>query len=222
MNEKLSGPMIEPQSGAPKQLVVLLHGYGSDGNDLITLGSFWQQSLSEVLSDALFVAPNAPTPCDINPQGYQWFPIGPDLDKSWHEGTKIARPVISGFLQDLWAETGLEAKDTILVGFSQGAMMALDVGLRHTEPLMGIVAFSGGLAAPDDIGEDMNSKPPVCLVHGAEDDIVPVRMSVLSAEALKKRGVEVDLHISPGAGHMIAQDGLEVASTFIAKTVKSS
>lgn len=215
MSEKLSGPMIEPQSGTPKQLLVLLHGYGSDGNDLITLGSYWQ----ERMPDTLFVAPNAPTPCDINPAGYQWFPIGEDKNASWQAGAEIARPVIAGFLRDLWAETGLAAKDTFLVGFSQGAMMALDVGLRNAEPLKGIVAFSGGLVAPDEIGDNMQSKPPVCLLHGGEDDVVPVRMSVLSGEALKKQGVDVRVHISPGAGHMIAEDGLAVASAFIADAI---
>lgn len=214
MAEKLSGPMLAPTSGTTKKLMVLLHGYGSDGNDLISLGTFWRDRLA----DTMFVAPNAPQPCDINPAGYQWFPVdGNDLATSWRNGAASAGPVIKQFLQDLWAETGLEAKDTLLVGFSQGAMMALDVGLSIDETLMGIIAFSGGLVAPEEVGELVKSRPPVCLLHGAEDDIVPVRMSVVSSEALKKQGLDVTIHISPGAGHMIAPDGIEIANEFIAK-----
>jgi len=218
MSDKLSGPMVAPLSGVTKQIVVLLHGYGSDGNDLIALAPYWR----EMLPDAMFVAPNAPDPCDINPAGYQWFPLDLDRDISRLAGSEKAGPVIAQFLIDLWSETGLEAKDTLLVGFSQGAMMALDVGLRLPEALVGIIAFSGGVIAPDEVGSFIKSRPRVCMVHGGEDDVVPVAMSVRGSEALKAEGVEVDFHIMAGTGHTIAQDGIEVANAFISRLAKPS
>lgn len=211
MSMTLTGPMIAPSSGTPRQLVVLLHGYGSDGNDLITLASYWQP----VLPEAAFIAPNAPSACDINPAGYQWFPLDLDREISRLTGMEAARPVVQGFLEGLWENTGLGAQDTVLAGFSQGAMLALDTGLRLEERLAGIIAFSGGIPAPEEIGAAIRSKPPVCLIHGAEDDVVPVLMSVRGAEALKKAGVAAELHISPGVGHTIAPDGLEAASAFL-------
>lgn len=211
MTVKLSGPMVGPSSDNPNRLVVLLHGYGSDGNDLIGLAPNWRP----VMPDALFVAPNGPHPCDINPQGYQWFPLDLNREISRLTGGAAARPIIEGFLTDLWAETGLGPEDTILGGFSQGAMMALDVGLRLETPLQGIVAFSGGVIDPDNFAEHIKSRPPVCLVHGAEDDVVPVSMSVVGGEVLKKAGLDVTVHVSPGAGHTIAPDGLQVAGEFL-------
>ncbi len=211
MTEKLAGPMVEPESSNPDTLVILLHGYGSDGNDLIALAPYWQ----DLFPNALFMAPNAPSPCDINPAGYQWFPLDLDREVSRLEGGEIARPPINAFLEQVWLETGLGPKDTILGGFSQGAMMALDVGLRLSDPLKGIVAFSGGLIDPDAMKSEICSHPPVCLVHGGQDDVVPVRMSVAGGETLKEAGCAVTVHISPGVGHAIAPDGLEVAHTFL-------
>lgn len=213
MTVSLSGPMVPAKSGAAKQLVVLLHGYGSDGNDLISLASLWRDQMP----GALFVAPNAPDACDINPMGFQWFPLDLDRSISRLSGSESARPIVTNFLQQSWADTGVAAKDTLLVGFSQGAMMALDVGLRLPDALMGVVAFSGGVIAPEAIGPEVAAKPPVCMVHGAEDDVVPVGMSVVGGEALRKLGLDVTVHISPGAGHTIAPDGLEVVRDFIAR-----
>lgn len=218
MSEKLSGPMVAPKSGAekPSQLVVLLHGYGSDGQDLISLAPY----LQDILPDAMFVAPNAPSACDMNSSGYQWFPLDLDRDISRLEGSANARPVIDGFLKDLWAETGLSAKETLLVGFSQGAMMSLDVGLRLEDDLMGILAFSGGVIDPENISSAITAKPPVLLVHGADDDVVPVRMSVLGCEALKEAGVNAQIHISPATPHSISQDGLEAGRAFVRGAAK--
>jgi len=217
----LSGPMVKAKTGQAKHLMVLLHGYGSDGNDMISLSQFW----ADLLPDAMFVAPNAPEPCDINPMGYQWFALDTsatlDLEKniSRLKGSEQARPTLEHFLKSLWADTGLGAKDTILAGFSQGAMMALEVGLRLDEELMGIIAFSGGLVEPKNMEDKIKSKPPICFVHGGNDDVVPVGMSVVSCEELKKLGVKASLHISPPAGHTIAQDGLEFASAFIKEII---
>lgn len=211
----LSGPALPPKSGEAKQLVILLHGYGSDGNDLISLAPY----LQDILPDAFFVAPNAPFACDVNPMGYQWFPLAVDREISGLEGVEGTRPVISAFLRDAWAQTGMTASQTILAGFSQGGMISLDSGLRCEDPLMGIVSFSGGLVFPDTVEADMVSKSPVCMVHGDADNVVPVTMSLRSQEVLEAAGLDTRLHISPGTGHSIAPDSLEFARNFLSEIV---
>jgi len=214
---KLSGPMLAPLSGTTKSIVVLLHGYGSDGRDLIALGQLWQRDFP----DTLFVAPDAHQACDLSPAGYQWFAIDMEGDRDFARmaGSETARPIITGFLDALWAQTGLGPHDTILAGFSQGAMMALDVGLRLKTPLKGIIAFSGLLIAPDTLIPEIASKPPVLLVHGDMDEVVPVMGSEAALPVLLDNGFDAQLHLSPGAPHTIAQDGLEAATAFLKKHI---
>lgn len=213
MTAKLSGPMVPPKNGgAPKQAVVLLHGYGSDGQDLIGLAAYWR----DLLPDALFVAPNAPEPCRGNPGGYQWFPVTPEDLPYRFDGASKAQPVIAGFLRDLWAQTGLGPSDTILGGFSQGAMMALHMGLTLDEALMGVIGFSGALIAPEGFATYSGPRPPVCLVHGDRDPVVDPSLSEEAAAVLRSKGFSVSYHVEAGAGHTIAEDGLAFAGEFIA------
>lgn len=212
MTHKLSGPTLAPKSDrVPTHLVVLLHGYGADGNDLIALGSYWRQALP----DALFVAPNAPDRCAENPFGHQWFPLDLERPTSSVAGAPAARLVIADFLMDLWAQTGLSARDTFLVGFSQGAMMALHVGLSLEEAPMGIVSFSGALIPPEELEEGHLPKPPVCLIHGDLDQVVDPRLSQEASIVLQAHGYDVSYHVSSGVAHGIAPDGLEFATNFI-------
>ena len=216
MSVKLSGPMLPPKSGgAPQQAVVLLHGYGSDGADLIGLAPHFQG----VLPDALFVSPNAPEACPGNPFGFQWFALDYDSDRvaNRQHGLPLARPVLVEFLDDLWAQTGLTPEQTILVGFSQGAMLALHVGLSLERPLLGIVAFSGAFVPPAGFGTQPYAKPAVCLVHGDEDGVVDPEFSADADAALRLAGYDVSYHVSPGVAHGIAPDGLAFASDFIAR-----
>ncbi|MBI4923733.1 MAG: dienelactone hydrolase family protein [Devosia nanyangense] len=212
MTTKLSGPMLPAKSGAaPRQLMVLLHGYGADGSDLIGLGLQWR----DVFPDMLFVAPNAPEPCDINPAGYQWFPLAIDRDAGRIEGAAKARPVLVEFVRDLWAQTGLGARDTVLCGFSQGAMMALHVGTSLDEELWGIVSFSGAFIPPEGFGAKPLAKPPVAIIHGDIDNVVPVQFSRDAAAVLAVAGFDVGFHISSGAGHAITPDGFDFATEFL-------
>ncbi|MGV3491636.1 MAG: alpha/beta hydrolase [Devosia sp.] len=209
---KLSGPMLPPRSGgAPKQIVALLHGYGADGSDLIGLGSHWGQ----VLPDALFVAPNAPTPCAGNPFGFEWFPLAVDRAAGRVEGARNAAPVIVEFLADLWAQTGLTAADTFLTGFSQGAMMSLHVGTALPQPVAGIVAFSGAFIPADAFPQA--EKPPIALIHGELDQVLEADLSRQAATALAAAGYDTRLHISPGTAHGIAPDGLDFATAFLSQ-----
>ena len=204
--------MLPPAAGgAPRQAVVLLHGYGSDGNDLIDLGRYWAGALPE----ALFVAPDAPQPCAGNPFGYQWFALDLDRTISRVTGVPQTRQVLLDFLIGLWAQTGLSARDTFLVGFSQGAMMALHVGLSLDQPLLGIVSFSGALIPPEGFGEGLLARPPVCLVHGDMDQVVDPDLSRQAAAALEAAGYDARLHISAGTAHGISPDGLDFATGFM-------
>lgn len=214
---KLSGPMLPPRSGGlPQQAVVLLHGYGSDGNDLIGLAPQWQ----DVLPDAVFIAPNGPDACKQFAAGYQWFDVSFDADRlaKRQMGVVGAAPVLVEFLGDLWSQTGIAPAQTLLVGFSQGAMMALHVGLSlpKAQQLMGIIGFSGAFLPPDGFGQDALARPPVCLVHGDSDGVVDPAHSAEADAALRAAGVDVHYHVSPGVGHGIAPDGLAYATAFIA------
>lgn len=218
MTPGLSGPMLPPASGgAPKRAVVLLHGYGSDGNDLIELGRMW----AAAVPDALFVAPNAPAACADNPAGYEWFPLSrerPLVDRR-PEGAANVRPVVVQFLDDLWAQTGLGPEQTVLAGFSQGAMMALHTGLSLDRRLGGILAFSGALLPPAGFPQGAALRPPVALVHGEFDEVVEANNSRQAKATLEAAGYDVSLHISPGIGHSISTDGLRFASEFLARAL---
>jgi len=212
VTKKLSGPMLAPRSGRmPRQIVVLLHGYGSDGSDLIALGAHWQQAFPE----ALFVSPNAPAPCADNPSGYQWFPLDLNRTISRVTGAHAARGVIVNFLIDLWSQTGLTARDTFLAGFSQGAMMALHVGLSLDVPPLGIISFSGALIPPEGFEDGHLPRPPVCLIHGDLDQVVDPGLSQDAAVTLEAHGHDVSYHRSPGVAHGISPDGLDFATSFM-------
>ncbi|MGN6487550.1 MAG: alpha/beta hydrolase [Devosia sp.] len=209
---KLNGPLLPPRSGRPaSQAVILLHGYGADGSDLISLGQHWGQ----LLPDALFVAPNAPNPCAGSPFGFEWFPLNVDRIAGRIEGAKQAAPIIREFLADLWEQTGIPPEQTVLAGFSQGAMMALHVGTALDRALAGIIAFSGAFVPADDFHAGQHARPPVTLIHGELDQVVEPDLSRQAATELSASGYDVSLHISPNTAHGIAPDGLDVATSFL-------
>jgi phospholipase/carboxylesterase len=208
----LSGPMLPPKSGgAAKQLMVLLHGYGADGADLLGLGYQWRDLFPEML----FVSPNAPQPCSLG-QGYEWFPV--DYERRaevWRDGPPLAAPVLINFLIDLWAQTGVKPDQTVLCGFSQGAMMALHVGTALDQKVAAIIAFSGAFAPAARFRAERSPKPPVAIIHGDIDSVVEPELGRAAARDLEAAGFEVSLHISPGSGHGIAPDGLDFATAFL-------
>ena len=209
---KIDGPSHGPQSGGkPRQLVVLLHGYGADGNDLIGLAPV----LAPLMPDAIFVAPNAPYPCDGNPMGFQWFPINRLDPASRLAGTRSAAPFIDTFLDDTMAKYGLDETKTALVGFSQGTMMSLHVGLRRAKQLAGIVGFSGALSGAEELKTEIKTRPPILLAHGDADEMLPHTLTEQAAAALRENGVEVAVHIAPGVGHGIDQSALSHAARFL-------
>jgi len=214
---KLEGASHDPHSGGkPGHLVVLLHGYGADGNDLIGLAPV----LAPLMPDVVFHAPNAPYPCEGNPFGYQWFGISRLDPQVAAAGVRGAAPFVDAFLDDTMATYGLDESKTVLIGFSQGTMMSLHVGLRRPKPLAGIIGFSGMLAAPEALGAEIKSRPPVLLVHGDSDQMIPPLMTERAAQALDQNGVKTTMHIAPGIGHGIDQTGLSLAARFLLEAFK--
>ena len=214
---KLEGASHDPHSGGkPGHLVVLLHGYGADGNDLIGLAPV----LAPLMPDVVFHAPNAPYPCEGNPFGYQWFGISRLDPQVAAAGVRAAAPFVDAFLDDTMATYGLDESKTVLIGFSQGTMMSLHVGLRRPKPLAGIIGFSGMLAAPEALGAEIKSRPPVLLVHGDSDQMIPPLMTERAAQALDQNGVKTTMHIAPGVGHGIDQTGLSLAARFLLEAFK--
>ena len=217
----LDGPRLEPRSGQAKQLVVFLHGYGADGNDLIDVGRAWQS----LLPDAAFVSPHAPRPCGQAPTGREWFPLTMrDPNERW-VGVQSAAPILESFLDAELARRKLPPSSLALVGFSQGTMMALHVGLRRTTPPKAIVGYSGMLVVPEDVDPDqfaaeIKSRPPVLLVHGDRDQLIPVQALMHAAQGLAALEVPVEWHISPGIGHGIDPEGLRHGGEFLAKAFR--
>ena len=222
MPETITGPRLDPNSGQAKQLVVFLHGYGADGKDLIEIGRQWRPWLP----DAAFVAPNAPEPCGMAPIGRQWFALAnrhPDdgADERWAGVTK-ARPVLDAFLDAELARLGLDESRLALVGFSQGTMMALHVGLRRKRAPASILGYSGVLIGPEHLGEASardarGGRPPVLLVHGDQDQVIPLEALFISSEELAKADIPTQWHLSIGIGHGIDNAGLRHGGLFIAK-----
>ena len=213
MPRPLDGPRLPPKSGTAKQLVVLLHGYGADGNDLIDLGGSW----ADLMPDAAFVSPHAPEPCGMSPMGRQWWELTfRDPGERWR-GVNKAAPDLDHFFETELARHSLGPDRLALVGFSQGAMMALHVGLRRAVMPAAIVAYSGHLVGPEHLKDDAKGKPPILLVHGDRDNIIPVDALFEGMNALGKAEIPCQWHLSMGVAHGIDPDGLRHGGQFIAQ-----
>ncbi|HKL04854.1 MAG TPA: dienelactone hydrolase family protein [Roseovarius sp.] len=215
MTRVLQAGRKEPVSGETRSIVVFLHGYGANGADLLGIADV----LGEHLPDTLFVAPDAPETIPMMPSGLQWFPI-PWIDGSSEEeserGLLAAADDLNAFLDALMVDEDVLPEQVVLFGFSQGTMMALHVAPRREDELAGIVAFSGRLLRPELLEDEAISKPPVILIHGDADDVVPPQSLPQAAEALQGAGwQDVYAHIMKGTAHGIAPDGLQVALAFM-------
>jgi phospholipase/carboxylesterase len=216
----LDGPRLEPRSGAVHQLVVFLHGYGADGNDLIDIGRAWQP----LLPQAAFVSPHAPEPCGQAPTGRQWFALSMrDPNERWLGANKAA-PGLERFLDAELRRRNLPPSALVLVGFSQGTMMALHVGLRRATAPLAIVGYSGLLVVPPDANADtfaaeIKSRPPVLLIHGDSDDLIPPEALFHATNSLASLEIPVEWHISSGTGHGIDQEGLRHGGEFLARAI---
>ena len=222
MAAELDGPRLEPQAGAARQLIVFLHGYGADGNDLIDIGRAWQP----LLPHAAFVSPHAVDRCSQSPTGRQWFSLaGGDPNERWLGATKVA-PTLERFLDAELARRNLPPSALALVGFSQGTMMALHVGVRRSTKLLALVGYSGLLILPpnpqpEQLKADIKSRPPILLIHGDRDERIPVDAMFQAADTLAALDVPVEWHLSAGTGHGIDQEGLRHGGEFLARASRN-
>ena len=211
----LDGPRVDPASGgAARSLVILLHGYGSNGDDLISLAPYWR----DTLPDTAFVAPNAPEICPGAPGGYQWWGIISLDPTARASGAARAAPVLNAFIEAELARTGLTEADLALVGFSQGTMMALHVGPTRSTTLAGIVGYSGMLADASALMASI-TKPPILLVHGDADPMIPVTAFHQAKAALDAAGFAVESHVSRGLAHSIDMPGLNLGGAFLKRVL---
>ena len=211
---KIDGPRLAPKSGKADALVVFLHGYGADGRDLIDLGQQWQNWLP----NAAFVSPHAPEPCGMSPMGRQWFPLSMrDPSERWR-GVVGARPSLDAFLDEELEKHHLTPDRLALVGFSQGTMMALHVGLRRAISPVAILGYSGVLVGPEHL-EEATGKPKILLVHGDRDEVIPLDALFMSADALGKAEIPCQWHLSFGIGHGIDGGGLRHGGLFLAQSL---
>ena len=210
-----------PASGqAPKKMVILLHGVGSNGRDLISLAPYW----ASYVPDAVFISPDAPFECDMVPPGYpdsyQWFSLQSRDPQAMLEGVKMVEPIVHDFIEEQLARYNLTPGDLVLVGFSQGTMTSLHVGPRFRKPIAGILGFSGALLW--EVGADAARlhKIPVHLIHGEADDVVPVEARAMAEQVLKAEGFTVTGHTTPWLTHSIDEKGIESGGEFLAGVLK--
>lgn len=213
----LSGPSRPPRSGGKaKQLVVLMHGVGADGADLIELASVFGQALP----DAAFISPDAPYPCDMAPYGRQWFSLQDRTPAVLLAAVRLTAQIVDGFLDDRLASLGLGDDRLAIVGFSQGTMTGLHVGLRRERAPAGIVGFSGRLLGPELLAEEASKQPPpVLLIHGEQDSVVPFAALADAERGLRAAGIAVETHACPGLDHGIDPAGMRLAATFLRRVL---
>lgn len=210
----ISGPEKAPSNGAAaEQLVVFLHGWGADGNDLIGLAKSW----SKVLPHAHFISPHAPDVCDANPAGRQWFSFQDRDADEIAAAAAGAAAIINRFLDDSLERLALSDSRLALVGFSQGAMMALYIALRRAVPCAGVVGYSGALIGAETLADEIRSRPPMLLAHGDADQVVPFASLDAAVQMLGSHDVSVRRHVGAGLGHGIDGPGLDLGGEFLAE-----
>ena len=209
----LDGPRYGAAAGTAQQLVVFLHGLGADGHDLISLAPLFAQHLPQ----AAFVSPHAPFPCDMAPVGRQWFSFQDASPEAILGGVRLAAPVLNAFLDAELERHGLSDSHLALAGFSQGTMMALYVALRRPAVCAGVLGYSGALIGAELLAEEIESRPPVLLLHGDADQVVPPRSLPAALAALEANGVPVTSELRPGLGHGIDERGLQLGSEFLVR-----
>jgi len=207
----ITGPRLAPTRGPATHLVVLCHGYGADGNDLIGLAPHWQRLLPTVA----FVSPNAPERVPGS-QGFQWFPISRLDPREMQKGVESAAETLEAFLDAELARLNLTGDRLALVGFSQGTMMSLHVGLKRAVKPAAIVGYSGMLPGADQLGQLGPDTPPIFLAHGDADQMIPPQALFVSANALGHAGASVQWHLAGGVGHSIDEAGLRLGGAFLA------
>ena len=205
----LSGPEQKAQSGVTKRIVIFLHGLGADGNDLLSLAPMLD------LPDTHFMSPNAPFACDFGGGGYQWFSLQDRNPERILPEIRVAEPILNSYIEAALARFNLKPKDVALIGFSQGSMMALHTAPRRTDAIAGVVGISGALFGAERLSSELKSRPPVCLIHGTHDDVVPFVAMQAAETTLRSENVTVEAHARPRLGHGIDEEGIAITAAFL-------
>ena len=207
---------ISPLSkGKPKQAIILCHGYGGDGQDVSSLAINWQR----FLPDAIFLCPNAPEICSVNPQGYQWFDLTSENEEAILEKSLVAEKKLNIFLDQVCEKLQLEYKSLALVGFSQGAMLAVQVGIKKIKKINCLIGYSGKIINKKHLSNHINSKPKIFLMHGENDTIVPATHLLEAKEYLKSNGIGVKTKIFKNCEHKISVEGSSLGLEFLKKNL---
>ena len=214
---RLCGPEFGPADGGEIfQLVILCHGLGADGNDLIGLAPHFAQ----VLPNAKFLSPNAPFPCDMSPSGYQWFSLQERTEEAMLAGAQMAHPILDAFIDQQLETHNLSENKLALIGFSQGTMMSLFTAPRREQPVAGVVGYSGRLIGKDLSAREARCHPPIVMINGDQDELVPAELQPIAVEALSAAGIEIEGHIRPGLGHSIDEEGIRIAQDFLRRYLR--
>jgi phospholipase/carboxylesterase len=217
---KLTGPSLDPSAGgAPQSLVILLHGYGANGDDLIGLAP----PFAQVLPNTEFLSPNAPYPCEGNPfGGLQWFEVWQAEGVDRLAEVRNGAAIVNAFIDEELAKRNLTDDKLILCGFSQGTMLSLHVALRRPVPCAGVLGYSGRLESPEVLADEITVRPPVMLIHGEEDPMLAIDLMDKAAAVMTESGVTVDCHRRPGLGHGIDEDGMRLGAGFMVEKFSQS
>ena len=199
----------------PRQAVVLCHGYGGDGKDISTLAINWQR----FLPDAIFLCPNAPEICAVNPQGYQWFDLTSEKEEIVLEKSLVAEEKLSIFLDQVFDNFKLKPINLALVGFSQGCMISIQVGLKKKEQINCLIGYSGKVINQKHLSNNINSKPKILLMHGANDTIVPPTHLLEAKEYLNNQGIKIKTKLFKNCEHRIPVEGVSLGLGFIRKNL---
>lgn len=199
----------------PTKMVILLHGYGSNADDMLSLGTEFAQELQ----DAIFISPHAPFPCEMGGFGYQWYSLADYSVPKLVAGARIAQPILHQFIEARLKEHKLDYNQLAIGGFSQGCMMSLFWGLRATKPVAGILGYSGLLVGQDTLQDEITVKPPVCLVHGRLDPVVPYRQMEIAEDRLTDLKVPVEAHTRDHLMHSIDFEGIDIGVRFLQRVL---
>ena len=202
---------LNSNSTQAKKMVILSHGYGADCNDLLSIGEYWQKSLP----DFCFIAPNAPTPCQINPSGFEWFDLMQTSQEKIIEEFQSSLKLLDQFINTQLKEQGLEKKDLYLMGFSQGTMMSLQLALSYKDPIAGILGYSGKVYDFNFLEKNILSQCPILLLHGNADTVITLEEMYASYEFLKKKYLDIKYKVFENCGHSITPEGLSAGLDFL-------
>ena len=199
----------------PRQGIILCHGYGGDGKDISSLAINWRR----FLPDAIFLCPNAPEICTVNPQGYQWFDLTSEEEEVILEKSLMAEEKLNTFLDQVFDNFQLEPTNLALVGFSQGCMMSIQVGLKKKEQINCIIGYSGKVINQKHLSNNINSKPKIFLMHGANDTIVPPTHLLEAKDYLNKCGLKIKTKLFKNCDHKIPVEGSSLGLGFLKKNL---